>query len=159
MSREREIWSHRTMSVTRLRLGGGDRDGQDVSIFLCKTRGAWRPTIRNSRVVECRSHPHFSASQSLALGGRVWCRSDRNEIFSVSPICSWKLANNRASPTHCKNISWWLVFLRKESKFFIKSGLCVMRWTTCGPRFSPSPLGVSSRCACVCVCTWARACV
>ena len=34
-------------------------------------RGAWRPSISNSPVAECRSHPHFSASQSFVPGGCV----------------------------------------------------------------------------------------
>ena len=87
-------------------------------------------------VAECRSHPHFSASQSFVPGG---CVPQHNcKFFFLSPQ-SDHLAHNSASPINCNNISLWLGEKNRNSSSKVD---CVVRWTTCRPHVY--------RCVCVC---------
>ena len=102
-------------------------------------------TLSSCRVPYCRSHlqcePVFGTRRSCLVS--LWPK--RNLLFFLSPQFSAdQLANNRACPINCSNISLWLVFWEKNRNSSSKVDVC-------------DALDHVS-CVCVCVCARAHVC-
>ena len=133
---------YRILSSNLIALSG--RGGGTRAIQLGgDARGAWRPSISNS--LSSGRVPFSSPFQcEPVFCTRRLCSSAQLQVFFLSPQ-SDHLANNRASPTHCNNISLWLGEKNRNSSSKVD---CVVRWTTCRPHVY----------RCVCVCARMRVC-
>ena len=147
-----------TSSVKFVLGAGGGRGGQDVS-FFCR---AWTLEVPGGRVSATLSSgrvPFSSPIQCEVLvpGGRV-PQHNCKFFFRFPQSAADQLANNRASPTNCKNISRWLVFREKNRNSSSKVDCVCCDAPRVDHVSPPPPPPPPSVCACVCVSAWAHVC-